>query len=174
MSDRILRLQHVEVRVPDLELCTAYYTEVVGLIEAGAFVRFGEVFEAFMPARLWRGERATLDPLGVSMVARSGRRLRCALPYGPVVKLNDHAIRRVDRAEIGPCDPDAPRVVHPGAGRLAGLVDHVEFPAVLGDEGEVARADGHAALNALIGAGQIHALRRRLGCDQRCRHGNRT
>ena len=33
MSDRILRLQHVEVRVPDLELCTAYYTEVVGLVE---------------------------------------------------------------------------------------------------------------------------------------------
>jgi catechol 2,3-dioxygenase len=33
MSDRILRLQHVEIRVPDLELCTAYYTEVVGLIE---------------------------------------------------------------------------------------------------------------------------------------------
>ena len=28
MSDRILRLQHVEVRVPDLELCTAYYTEI--------------------------------------------------------------------------------------------------------------------------------------------------
>jgi catechol 2,3-dioxygenase len=35
MSDRILRLQHVEVRVPDLELCTAYYTEVLGLIETG-------------------------------------------------------------------------------------------------------------------------------------------
>ena len=33
MPDRILRLQHVEVRVPDLELCTAYYTEVLGLIE---------------------------------------------------------------------------------------------------------------------------------------------
>ena len=50
--------------------------EVVGLIEAGAFVRFGEVFEGFMPARLWRGERAVLDPLGVSLVARGGRRLR--------------------------------------------------------------------------------------------------
>jgi ribonuclease R len=50
--------------------------EVVGLIEAGAFVRFGEVFEGFLPARLWRGERAALDPLGVSLVARSGRRLR--------------------------------------------------------------------------------------------------
>ena len=33
MSDRILRLQHVQIRVPDLELCTAYYTELVGLIE---------------------------------------------------------------------------------------------------------------------------------------------
>src|SRR5215213_1701243 len=33
MPDRILRLQHVEVRTPDLELCTAYYTEVLGLIE---------------------------------------------------------------------------------------------------------------------------------------------
>jgi catechol 2,3-dioxygenase len=29
----ILRLSHVEMRVPDLELSTAYYTEVVGLIE---------------------------------------------------------------------------------------------------------------------------------------------
>ena len=36
MPDRILRLQHVEVRVPDLELCTAYYTEVLGLIETAA------------------------------------------------------------------------------------------------------------------------------------------
>ena len=31
----ILRLSHVEVRVPDLELATAYYTEVLGLIETG-------------------------------------------------------------------------------------------------------------------------------------------
>ena len=33
MSDRIRRLQHVEVRTPDLELCAAYYTEVLGLFE---------------------------------------------------------------------------------------------------------------------------------------------
>jgi catechol 2,3-dioxygenase len=31
----ILRLSHVEVRVPDLELATAYYTEVLGLLETG-------------------------------------------------------------------------------------------------------------------------------------------
>ena len=35
MSDRILRLQHVQIRVPDLELCTAYYTEVLGLTVTG-------------------------------------------------------------------------------------------------------------------------------------------
>ena len=29
----IMRLSHVEIRVPDLELATAYYTEVLGLYE---------------------------------------------------------------------------------------------------------------------------------------------
>lgn len=33
MSDGIVRLSHVEVRVPDLELALAYYVEVVGLVE---------------------------------------------------------------------------------------------------------------------------------------------
>ena len=41
MSDRILRLQHVEIRVPDLELCTAYYTEVLGLVETARDVKDG-------------------------------------------------------------------------------------------------------------------------------------
>ena len=40
-SDRILRLQHVEVRVPDLELATAYYTEVLGLVETARDERDG-------------------------------------------------------------------------------------------------------------------------------------
>ena len=31
----ILRLSHVDVRVPDLDLATAYYTEVLGLLETG-------------------------------------------------------------------------------------------------------------------------------------------
>ena len=81
----------LERRLFDLGWDAPFEGEVVGLIEAGAFVRFGEVFEAFMPARLWRGERATLDPLGVSMVARSGRRLR--LGDGVTV-----AVESIDRA----------------------------------------------------------------------------
>lgn len=31
----VLRLSHVEVRVADLELATAYYVEVLGLVEVG-------------------------------------------------------------------------------------------------------------------------------------------
>ena len=31
-SNGILRLSHAEVRVPDLQLATAYYAEVVGLV----------------------------------------------------------------------------------------------------------------------------------------------
>jgi ribonuclease R len=65
--------------------------EVVGLIEAGAFVRFDEVFEGFLPARLWRGERAVLDPLGVSLVGRTGRRLR----LGDGVRV---AVESIDRS----------------------------------------------------------------------------
>jgi ribonuclease R len=66
----------LERRLFDEGWDAAFEGEVVGLIEAGAFVRFGGVFEGFMPARLWRGERSALDPLGVALVARSGRRLR--------------------------------------------------------------------------------------------------
>ena len=69
--------------------------EVVGLIEAGAFVRFGEVFEGFMPARLWRGERSALDPLGVSLVARSGRRLRLGDGVSVAVESIDRARGRI-------------------------------------------------------------------------------
>lgn len=51
--------------------------EVVGLIEAGAFVRFGDVFEGLLPARMLGPERHHLDPFGVALVgARSGHRVR--------------------------------------------------------------------------------------------------
>jgi ribonuclease R len=80
---------------------TPFEGEVVGLIEAGAFVRFDEVFEGFMPARLWRAERAALDPLGVSLVARSGRRLRLGDRATVVVESVDRARGRVAVRGVG-------------------------------------------------------------------------
>jgi ribonuclease R len=71
---------------------TAFPGEVVGVIDSGAFVRFGDVFEGYLPGRAWAGEYVQLDPLGIALVAaRSGRRLR----LGDRV---DVAVRSVDRA----------------------------------------------------------------------------
>jgi ribonuclease R len=85
----------LERRLYDAGWDATFEGEVVGLIEAGAFVRFGEVFEGFMPARLWRGERADLDPLAVSLVARSGRRVRLGDGIAVAVESIDRARGRV-------------------------------------------------------------------------------
>src|SRR5262249_13860948 len=54
---------------------------------------------------------------------RRRRRFQGALPDRSVVELNGHAVRGIDRAEIGPGNPEAARVIHPASGRLADLVD---------------------------------------------------
>jgi ribonuclease R len=46
--------------------------EVIGLIGSGVFVRFGEVFEGFLPARRLGGDYFELNELGTAMVGRRG------------------------------------------------------------------------------------------------------
>ncbi len=51
--------------------------EITGMIGSGLFVRFGEVFEAFLPARRLPGEFFELNPLSTALVGRrSGRAYR--------------------------------------------------------------------------------------------------
>jgi ribonuclease R len=51
--------------------------EVIGAIGSGLFVRFGEVFEGFLPARRLTGEYYELNPLATALVGRTtGRRYR--------------------------------------------------------------------------------------------------
>ena len=70
--------------------------EVVGVIDAGAFVRFGDVFEGFLPGRSWAGEYTTLDPLGITLVGtRSGRMLRLGDPLEVAVRSIDRVAGRV-------------------------------------------------------------------------------
>jgi ribonuclease R len=85
----------LERRLYDVGWDAAFEGEVVGLIEAGAFVRFGDVFEGLLPARLWGAGRAQLDPLGVSLVARGGGRLRLGDPVMVAVESIDRARGRV-------------------------------------------------------------------------------
>jgi ribonuclease R len=78
--------------------------EVVGLIGAGAFVRFGEEgFEGFLPARKLRGEWWSLNEEGTALVGEeSGRALRMGDPVRVEVA-NVHAPRgRVDLLPIMP------------------------------------------------------------------------
>ena len=55
--------------------------EIVGLIASGLFVRFGQVFEGFLPARRLQGEFFELNVLGTALAGRTtGRRYRLGDP----------------------------------------------------------------------------------------------
>jgi ribonuclease R len=70
--------------------------EVVGVIDSGAFVRFGGLFEGYLPGRSWAGEMVDLDPLGIALVGRrSGRRLRLGDPVEVAVRAVDRVAGRV-------------------------------------------------------------------------------
>ena len=45
--------------------------EIIGVIGSGLFVRFGEVFEGFLPARRLHGEFFELNALGTALVGRT-------------------------------------------------------------------------------------------------------
>jgi ribonuclease R len=65
--------------------------EIIGVIGSGLFVRFGEVFEGFLPVRRLADDYYELDRLGTALVGRaSGRRYR--LGDGIVVRVEE--IRR--------------------------------------------------------------------------------
>jgi ribonuclease R len=78
--------------------------EINGLIGAGMFVRFGKVFEGFVPARtLSPDERYELDELGLAMVGtRSGHRFRLGDPIEVFVDKVDRATGKVDLRRLAP------------------------------------------------------------------------
>src|SRR4029077_18489909 len=73
----------------------------------------------------WRDR--TLSPVTDAHRRRQGRG---ALPQRSAIELEHHAVGGIDRALVLSVDPDAARIVHPGARRLPALGDDVELPAV--------------------------------------------
>src|SRR5262249_17380780 len=57
--------------------------------------------------------RARPPRLPAPTTRRRRRRFRGTLPDRSVVELNGHAVRGIDRAEIGPGNPEAAGVIHP-------------------------------------------------------------
>ena len=80
----------------------AFPGEVVGLVEKGAFIRFGEEgFEGMLPIRRLR-DWWTLNELGTALVAEgSGRQLRLGDPVDVVVDRVERARGRVDLSPAG-------------------------------------------------------------------------
>jgi ribonuclease R len=55
--------------------------EVTGVINSGLFIRFGEVFEGFLPARRLHGEFFELNDLGTALTGRiTGKAYRLGDP----------------------------------------------------------------------------------------------
>jgi ribonuclease R len=77
-----------------------YDGEIVGVIGSGLFVRFGDVFEGFLPARRLPGDYFELNPLATALVGRrAGRRFR----LGDRIEVRVEEIRRSEgKVELSP------------------------------------------------------------------------
>ena len=69
---------------------TTFEAEIVGIIGSGLFVRFEDVFEAFLPARRLPGDYFEASTLGTALVGRRG---------GGRFRLGDPIEVRVERVE---------------------------------------------------------------------------
>ena len=67
--------------------------EIIGVIGSGIFVRFGDVFEGFLPARRLPGDWFEPTPLGTALV---GRRGRGTYRLGDSIEVT---VERIERAE---------------------------------------------------------------------------
>jgi ribonuclease R len=77
LADDICLAWLLEARLYELGWDERWEGEIVGLVGSGLFVRFGEVFEGFLPARRLTGEFFELNALGTALAGRTtGRAYR--------------------------------------------------------------------------------------------------
>ena len=76
--------------------------EIVGIIASGLFIRFGDVFEGYLPARRLAGDYFELNELGTAMAGRrGGRAYRLGDPIEVLVEKIEKAEGRVELAQAG-------------------------------------------------------------------------
>jgi ribonuclease R len=74
--------------------------EIIGVIGSGLFVRFGDVFEGYVPARRLEGDYFELNPLGTAVV---GRRSRRTFRLGDPIAVTVESIERAEgKVELSP------------------------------------------------------------------------
>jgi ribonuclease R len=76
--------------------------EIVGMIASGLFIRFGEVFEGYLPARRLAGDYFELNELGTAMAGRrGGGTYRLGDPVAVFVEKIDKAEGKVELSQAG-------------------------------------------------------------------------
>ena len=96
-ADEICLAWLLDDRLFQLGWDATFEGEITGLIGSGLFVRFGDVFEGFLPARRLPGEYFELNRLGTALQARrSGRRYRLGDPVTVRVEKIDRADGKVE------------------------------------------------------------------------------
>jgi ribonuclease R len=75
--------------------------EIIGLIGSGLFVRFGEVFEGYLPARRLPGDYFELNELGTAMAGRrGGGTFRLGDPIGVLVEKIEKTDGKVELSPV--------------------------------------------------------------------------
>jgi ribonuclease R len=113
LADEICLAWYLEQQLFERGWDEPFEGEIIGVIPSGLFVRFGEVFEGYLPARRLEGDYYELNDLGTALVGRrGGRRYRLGDPLE--VKVED--IRRAEgKVEVAIPENGAGR----GGGRRA-------------------------------------------------------
>jgi ribonuclease R len=76
--------------------------EITGVIPSGLFVRFGDVFEGYLPARRLHGDYFEMNPLGTALAGRRGGRV---FRLGDMVSVRVEEIRRWEgKVELSPAE----------------------------------------------------------------------
>ncbi len=88
-----------------------YEGEIIGLIGSGLFVRFGDVFEGFVPARHLPGDYFELNDVGTAL---RGRRSNRSYRLGDPIDVRVEEIRRTE-GKVELRLPEGPRLARRGA-----------------------------------------------------------
>jgi ribonuclease R len=108
LADEICLAWLLGDRLFELGWDATFEGEIIGVINSGVFVRFGDVFEGYVPARRMEGDYFELNPLGTALV---GRRSRRTYRLGDPIEVRVESIERAEgKVELAPAhDPAARR-----------------------------------------------------------------
>jgi ribonuclease R len=118
MGDRICAAYLLKDTLRGSVADTVFTAEVTGIIEAGAFLVFGDVYEGFIPARIIPGDRYYIDDLGTALVGEATER---KVRLGDTVEVRVSEVKRLlGRVSLEPAEGAVPRKPPPLRARAKG------------------------------------------------------